>query len=301
MWSDEEKFCAGEAAVSWWLRGARQGHGEPVGHVRRMVATRSATNRSVDELSLAEVEDIVLQDAELRQILLDLKERQAGGAAKGGRYNKHDTARLRFIRDKALHGVRWGMLVPEADLRMLRMPPQEELRQRGGADLAAMEEWAERHGRDPRSKKKDGEGLEQQTLLAWARRNVARFVEPSGARRGRPSSFKLDFGVYKGYTVFELAEHAAASEAHIIAAPAVATPRPGAYLLWLAGDAFEWQFPRHLKLFCALRALYHRGLVVREGGGQQALKLSARATRRYDAHVVTVLTPQAHDANLLIQ
>ena len=40
----------------------------------------------------------------LRQMLVDISRRQAGGAAKGGRYNKHDTARLRFIRDKRSQG-----------------------------------------------------------------------------------------------------------------------------------------------------------------------------------------------------
>ena len=53
------------------------------------------------ELELATAEDIVLQDSEVRQTLLAVAQRQAGGANKGGRYDKHDTTRLRFIRDKA--------------------------------------------------------------------------------------------------------------------------------------------------------------------------------------------------------
>ena len=64
-------------------------------------------------------------DAELKQVLVDISRRQARGASKGGWYNKHDTARLRFIRDKALMGIRLGILVPEADLSMLRLAPQE--------------------------------------------------------------------------------------------------------------------------------------------------------------------------------
>ena len=64
-------------------------------------------------------------------------------------------------------GLRLGILVPDADLRMLRLEPQEQLRQRGGVDWAAMEDWAERHGRDPRSQRKDGSlnEAEQTTLL----------------------------------------------------------------------------------------------------------------------------------------
>jgi len=120
-----------------------------------------ASGSQAQELPTAE--DIVLQDAELRQVLLQLAKRSAGGAAKGGRYNKHDTARLRFIRDKALMGLRLGILVPDSDMTMIRMPPQEELRKRGGADWAGMEEWAQRHGKDPRSQR-DGPLTQEEQL-----------------------------------------------------------------------------------------------------------------------------------------
>jgi hypothetical protein len=53
--------------------------------------------------------------------------RQANGRSVGGRYNKHDTARLRFIKDVSLRGPQFGKLVPEDDLRMLRLAPQNEL------------------------------------------------------------------------------------------------------------------------------------------------------------------------------
>ena len=86
--------------------------------------------RTAPELSLPEAEDIVLQDSELRHTLVDMHRRQAGGGNKGGRYNKHDTARLRFIRDFAFMSLRLGMLVPETDLRMVRLPPQEDCAER---------------------------------------------------------------------------------------------------------------------------------------------------------------------------
>ena len=130
--------------------------------------------RSVDILSLAEARTLVLQDAELRQSLVDIARRQAGGASKGGRYNKHDTARLRFIRDTALKGLRLGMLVPEEDFRMIRLPPMKELETNGSAvDKAAMAAWAERHGQRGGSKKSTLDSLnehEQQTLLCWVER-----------------------------------------------------------------------------------------------------------------------------------
>ena len=87
------------------------------------------TLRSASDLSLPEAEEILTMDAELKQVLVDISRRQARGASKGGWYNKHDTARLRFIRDKALMGIRLGILVPDSDLSMLRLEPQEQLRQ----------------------------------------------------------------------------------------------------------------------------------------------------------------------------
>ena len=48
-------------------------------------------------------EDIVNHQLELQSILHGVHQRYAG---RRGRYNKHDTARLRFIRDKAFMGLR---------------------------------------------------------------------------------------------------------------------------------------------------------------------------------------------------
>ena len=208
-------------------------------------------------------------DAELKQELVDISRRLARGASKGGRYNKHDTARLRFIRDKALMGIRLGILVPDSDLSMLRLEPQEQLRQRGGADWAAMETWAERHGKDPRSKRSDGslDETQQMTLLRWVARNTARFYEPVGVRRGAPAEYTLDFGAYSGYSIRTLIRHAnsASARAHLLPNPSSGTPKPGPYIVWLASTAFQWQFPRHLKLFFALRGLDFAGCRVCDG------------------------------------
>ena len=84
-------------------------------------------------------DQIAQQHAELLQMLRDLSRRQANGRSVGGRYNKHDTARLRFIKGVSLRGPRFGKLVPEDDLRMLRLAPQNEL---VGPDKVAMDAWA---------------------------------------------------------------------------------------------------------------------------------------------------------------
>ena len=77
-------------------------------------------------------------------MLTTIAKRSAGGRAVSGRYNKHDTARLRFIRSIALPGIRFGKLVPDDDMRMLRLGPKNSLH---GADLASMEEWSQRKWR----------------------------------------------------------------------------------------------------------------------------------------------------------
>ena len=41
------------------------------------------------------------------------------------------------------------------------------------------------------------------------------------------------------------------------------TPRPGAYVLWLASGAFDWSFPRHLHLYLKTSARMHE-----RGGGE---------------------------------
>ena len=92
---------------------------------------------------LPTADDFVQQHAELLQVMNDVRKRN-----RGGRHDKHDTARLRYIKDIALRGLRFGKMVPPVDVNMIRLPPKAELR---GADLAAMDAWAKRHAPDPRS------------------------------------------------------------------------------------------------------------------------------------------------------
>ena len=138
-------------------------------------------------LNLPTSEELVVEAAELRSILSKIAKRSAGGRAVSGRYNKHDMARLRFIRSIALPGIRFGQLVPDDDMRMLRLGPMNVLQ---GVDLASMDEWAQRHGRDPRSKKKDGwlDETEQATLFRWLSSNEKHLVlsvEPPAPRTVR--------------------------------------------------------------------------------------------------------------------
>ena len=161
---------------------------------------------SVAELDLPTKHDLVAQDAEMRQLLVELSRRQAGGSSKGGRYNKHDTARLRFIKDTAFLGLRFGKVVPERDMLMLRMPPMSDL---AGTALTEMNEWSRRHAPDPRSSNQ-GEVArldeeQQSTLLRWAATQAnGGCVADHAARRGAPPAYRLHFGAYKGLTLAKL-------------------------------------------------------------------------------------------------
>ena len=194
---------------------------------------------------------------------------------------------------------------------MIRLPPMKELETHGSAvDKAAMAAWAERHGQRGGSKKSTLDEHEQQTLLRWVERNQSRFVHTEAVRRGCFREYRLEFGAYDGCSVREMLSHAragaASSNRQFLQNPPPNTPRPGPYLLWIAGcpgwtgpsRRFEWTFPQHVKLFCALGAAEFAGATLSGSGANvYALKLSDFPRTRYDAYVASVLTPHDDDTN----
>jgi hypothetical protein len=148
-------------------------------------------------------DDLLLLDQELREhyraaTLLP------GGRSRRGRKTKHNTATRRWIDTVGYPCIQMGKLPAERDLAMLQLSPRSSLR---GTDLAARDAWSQLHGRDPRSKKQTAAEKEsQQTLLAWARSNMAGALDPSAARRGRVSAWTIDFGgTWNGYSPPQLA------------------------------------------------------------------------------------------------
>ena len=109
----------------------------------RPTAHPTCANMVLTTQTLATADQIVLQHAELLQVLGDVRKRN-----NGGRNDKHDTARVRFIKDFALRGLRFGKLVPTADLDMIRLEPKVQL---SGPKLASIDAWDKRHAPDPRS------------------------------------------------------------------------------------------------------------------------------------------------------
>ena len=87
--------------------------------------------------SKAELVDFHSKIEELRLLMTG---RAHGGAAKQGRWKKHDTARKVFIETVVLPALRWGKLPSAADTRMLFLPGDDDI---AGADKAAMDAWSD--------------------------------------------------------------------------------------------------------------------------------------------------------------
>jgi hypothetical protein len=160
--------------------------------------------------------------------------------------------------------------------------------------------------RDPRSKKKDGwlDETEQATLFRWLSCNEKHLVVSNSARRGAPRAFQLDFGAYEGHRLEQLVQHSIQSGGRTHLLPAAkrtaSTPRPGAYVLWLASGAFDWSFPRHLHLYLMLKSMEANGAYVWPDAALAspvAIKVSERAEQEYEKHVAVTLAPLAGERN----
>ena len=75
-------------------------------------------------------------------LLRTMSARQAGGAARSGRYPKHDTARKKFVESVALPGLIRGQMPSIQVQRMLFEMPEPRLIE--GTDKAEMDSWSRR-------------------------------------------------------------------------------------------------------------------------------------------------------------
>jgi hypothetical protein len=240
-------------------------------------------------------DDLLLFDQELREhyraatLLPD-------GRSRRGRKTKHDTATRRWIDTVGYPCIHMGKIPPESDLRMLRLSPRSSLR---GPDLAARDAWSQLHGRDPRSRKETAaEQKSKQTLLLWARTNMAGALVPSMARRGRVSSWTIDFGgTWNGYSPRQLTLAASPSSASRSSLPPSTVP-PGAFLTWVTGQCplrnaapFKWHFPKHFYLYLALRELEAEGRAVTGNDGPILLALPHAAHVQYERYANIRLAP----------
>ena len=240
-------------------------------------------------------DDLMIVDQELRELYRDAT-LLPDGRSRRGRKTKHNTATRRWIDTVGFPCIQIGKIPAESDLAMLRLSPRSSL---SGANLAARDAWSQLHGRDPRSQKETAaEKQSKQTLLAWARTNMAGALGPAAARRGRAASWNINFGtMWRGYSPRQLALAAAPASASRSSLPVRSVP-PGAFLTWVTGQCprpsaapFKWHFPTHFYLFLALRELEAEGRAVNGNDGPILLVLPRAAHAQYMRYCNIRLAP----------
>jgi|ETNmetMinimDraft_29_1059903.scaffolds.fasta_scaffold04852_2 hypothetical protein len=217
-----------------------------------MVAPAAAAGAAV--VSGVSRDELMLLNQEYREIYraASLK---PDGSSKRGRKDKHNTATRNWIDTIGFPQLTLGKLPEAHDLAMLRSGPRSGLK---GTFLKARDAWSQLHARDPRSQQLTAaEKSGQQTLLAWARINTPDALTHSTAQRGRPESYKLHFGKWRGYTPLQLITLAAGPtwSREQAMRDARATVPPAEYLVWMFSSDFKFNFPYHFYLYLALKEI----------------------------------------------
>ena len=211
---------------------------------------------------------------------------------------------MRFIKDIALRGLRFGKLVAPADLTMLLLPPMGELR---GADKVNLDTWSEKHGRDPRSRRAHSDGssgeTQQTSLLEWAARNASIFAGSLPARSGATKAYVLPFGKYRSFRIGQLITASRGGGRKTLlsdSTDADGVPQPGNYVKWLCSPAFahNMTFPHHLRIYLALKEIEGAAWVSLAGETEPwTVKVCADARTLFDAYAASVMTPHAGETD----
>ena len=99
-----------------------------------------------------------------------MRNRQANGLSKSGRYKAEDTARLKYIHCTGFPLIQKGLLPLPHDIHMLESGALETLR---GQDKVNLEQWVRKHYSDPRSKNKvQLNDMQQTSILEWCSLNT---------------------------------------------------------------------------------------------------------------------------------
>ena len=132
-----------------------------------------------------------------------MRNRQANGSSKSGRYKAEDTARLKYIHCTGFPLLQKGLLPLPHDIQMLELGPLDTLR---GQDKVNLEQWVRKHYSDPRSKNKVHlNDMQQTSILEWCSLNTQLLSKPSSVPVGAVSlKHTMGFGVFKDCTVEEM-------------------------------------------------------------------------------------------------
>ena len=106
-----------------------------------------------------------------------MRNRQANGSSKSGRYKAEDTARLKYIHCTGFPLLQKGLLPLPHDIQMLELGPLDTLR---GQDKVNLEQWVRKHYSDPRCKNKVKlNDMQQTSILEWCSLNTQLLSKPS--------------------------------------------------------------------------------------------------------------------------
>ena len=132
-----------------------------------------------------------------------MRNRQANGLSKSGRYKAEDTARLKYIHCTGFPLIQKGLLPLPHDIHMLEVGPLETLR---GQDKVNLEQWVRKHYSDPRSKNKvQLNDMQQVSILEWCSLNTQLLSKPSSVPVVVVSlKRKMGFGAFKDCTVEQM-------------------------------------------------------------------------------------------------
>lgn len=190
-----------------------------------------------------------------------LSERSSGGRSRGGRYLKPDSARKHFIFHIAFENLQRGVLPTPHDFDMLFGPaPVINV-----PSTPAMQRWIdERSGWREKASTRELPASGEQTLLAryFSVGPRASTLARAGARPGRPPDYVFDFGNFEGVALKKMfLRKTVASKPSTNRATGEDFWQHGPdYIKWLAGDEFDWQFPKHTLMYLELKASIGRPL-----------------------------------------
>ena len=172
------------------MHNAMQGHGA-AGTAAASARALAAVPRDV--ASVSEIEALTPHEIiESHSRLVGLRAAiEADYEGRQGRYNKVDTARVKFLNAVAFPYLRLGKRLDDGDWMMLFADRSKE---RVAKDVPrAVLQWAARNYTDPRRETKYVDRLEpgdQRTMLYWLVTTEQRIVH-SHARNGRPAAYRL--------------------------------------------------------------------------------------------------------------
>ena len=244
-----------------------------------------SSSQEPDASTLPTAEELQLCEAQIRDVLQTMRDRQAQGKSRSGRYVAADSARLKWINSVALPALHLGKLPSEHDMKMLRCGPLQDLQ---GVEHEQLQRWITRFHKDPRNQDpvKNLTPWQQTSLLEWAASNLQYVCKARPPPQGAHTAYKFGFGQYQDQTVAAMI--ADGNSRKLIPG---AAQNAGDMLIWVCNldGTFVWHWHKieTVRLFLGLWEAWIRSdkkLVVHGAKGPKTLDIQ-RLLEAYTASV----------------